>query len=66
MSNTPRTWVKSSYSSGDGGQCLEWAPADAITGSVPVRDSKMPDGPELTPCTEAFAVFVSAVQRGEL
>ncbi|MGW8975114.1 DUF397 domain-containing protein [Streptomyces platensis] len=52
MSNTadlPVRWVKSSYSSGDGGQCIEWAPEHAVkTGDYLVRDSKDPHGPHLT------------------
>ncbi|MER6911273.1 DUF397 domain-containing protein [Streptomyces sp. NPDC000594] len=41
-------WIKSSHSSGDGGQCIEWAPAHATTtGTIPVRDSKHPHGPVL-------------------
>jgi Domain of unknown function (DUF397) len=37
-------WVKSSYSSGTGGQCVEVA---RIPGVVAVRDSKDPSGPIL-------------------
>lgn len=47
---TPQTypWVKSSYSSQDGGNCVEWSPAHACAhGTVPVRDSKAPAGPAL-------------------
>ncbi|MFG7946506.1 DUF397 domain-containing protein, partial [Streptomyces cacaoi] len=37
----PTRWVKSSYSSPEGGNCLEWSPASAAAnGPVPVRDSK--------------------------
>ncbi|MBH1935898.1 DUF397 domain-containing protein [Streptomyces sp. AV19] len=42
------TWAKSSYSQGNGGTCVEWAPAFISTGAIPVRDSKRPDGPALT------------------
>ncbi|MBV7254705.1 DUF397 domain-containing protein [Streptomyces sp. S-2] len=36
-------WTKSSYSSQDGGDCVEWAPSVALaTGTVPVRDGKAP------------------------
>lgn len=39
--NADHPWVKSSYSSQDGGNCVEWAPSAAVaTGTVPVRDSK--------------------------
>ncbi|WTW93711.1 DUF397 domain-containing protein [Streptomycetaceae bacterium NBC_01309] len=33
-----RTWRKSTYSNGDGGQCVEVA--EGFPGIVPVRDSK--------------------------
>ncbi|WP_338781685.1 DUF397 domain-containing protein [Streptomyces sp. DG1A-41] len=51
MSNTRpgESWVKSTYSGGEGGQCLEWLPTQAAaSGVVPVRDSKAPGGPILT------------------
>lgn len=35
-------WRKSSYSSGQGGECVELAPVGAV------RDSKNPTGPVLT------------------
>ncbi|MEV1049119.1 DUF397 domain-containing protein [Streptomyces sp. NPDC049916] len=59
-------WVKSSYS-GNGGSCVEWAPATApTTGTVPVRDSKNPDGPVLTLPATAFSAFIAGVRAGEL
>ncbi len=66
MSSTPIEWVKSSYSNGDGGNCIEWAPTAAVTtGVVPVRDSKDPAGPALFFPSDAFASFVRAVRAGE-
>ncbi|ALO08339.1 hypothetical protein AQF52_2745 [Streptomyces venezuelae] len=38
-------WRKSSYSDGDGGNCVEVL--DDVPGVVPVRDSKNPTGPAL-------------------
>ncbi|MGW6861197.1 DUF397 domain-containing protein [Streptomyces xanthophaeus] len=38
------SWIKSSYSSGDGDQCVEVAHGPA---QVHVRDSKVQDGPVL-------------------
>ncbi|MFW6718752.1 DUF397 domain-containing protein [Streptomyces sp. MAR4 CNY-716] len=68
MSITPdlsgTNWVKSSYSNGNGGDCVEWAPDFAATGIVPVRDSKDPDGPALTFTTDAWAAFISDVKTG--
>jgi hypothetical protein len=48
-------WRKASYSSSNGGNCIEVATADH---TVAVRDSKDPDGPRLAfrACTwQAFA-----------
>jgi hypothetical protein len=60
-------WVKSTYSNGEGGACLEWAPAYAATsGVVPVRDSKDHHGPVLRFRPAVFSSFVRAVQCGEL
>ncbi|MEV0747674.1 DUF397 domain-containing protein [Streptomyces sp. NPDC050273] len=39
------TWRRSTYSVGDGGDCLEVL--DGVTEIVPVRDSKVTDGPAL-------------------
>jgi len=61
---TSAPWHKSSHSSGDGGNCIEAAPA-FIPGAVPVRDSKDPQGPALVFGADAFAAFITAVKRGE-
>ncbi|MFE9428162.1 DUF397 domain-containing protein [Kitasatospora sp. NPDC006697] len=58
-------WVKSSYSSNGGAQCIEWAPRAATTGAVPVRDSKDPHGPSLVFTSTAFTAFVAGVKSGE-
>ncbi|SEE02081.1 protein of unknown function [Streptomyces sp. 2224.1] len=65
---TPLThpWVKSSYSSQDGGDCVEWSPAHASAhGTVPVRDSKTPNGPALTFEPAAWSAFVTGIQAGD-
>ncbi|WP_405800203.1 DUF397 domain-containing protein [Streptomyces sp. NBC_01506] len=60
-------WVKSTYSNGDGGACVEWAPAHVVTsGVVPVRDSKNPAGPALAVAPAAFAAFVDALREDRL
>ncbi|WP_059009953.1 DUF397 domain-containing protein [Streptomyces specialis] len=60
-------WTKSTYSSGTGGQCVEWAQnLAAATGVVPVRDSKAPQGPVLAFTTNGWSGFVSAVMSGDL
>nr|WTB05366.1 DUF397 domain-containing protein [Streptomyces antimycoticus] len=59
-------WVKSSYSNGNEGECVEFAPEIATTaGVVPVRDSKRPAGPALVFPVEAWTLFTSAVRSGE-
>ncbi|MEU5166153.1 MULTISPECIES: DUF397 domain-containing protein [Streptomyces] len=55
------TWHKSSYSGGDGGNCLEVA--EGSPGLVPVRDSKTADGPALMFRTAAWAAFVTGLKR---
>ncbi|MEV7088700.1 DUF397 domain-containing protein [Streptomyces sp. NPDC093085] len=57
-------WMKSTYSDSNGGDCLEWAPAHAASGTVPVRDSKNPHGPVLGLPVGSFAVFVAGVKAG--
>ncbi|GAA3187107.1 MULTISPECIES: DUF397 domain-containing protein [Streptomyces] len=55
-------WVKSSYSN-NGGSCVEWAPEyAAATGEVLVRDSKVPDGPNLTLTADAWAGLVAVAK----
>lgn len=49
------TWLKSSYSDTEGGQCVEVA---AGTGVVHVRDSKAVAGPVIRVSREAWAGFV--------
>ncbi|MER0240801.1 DUF397 domain-containing protein [Streptomyces sp. HSW2009] len=59
-------WIKSSYSGSNEGQCIEWAPAQvAATGTVPVRDSKDPQGPALAFGTTAWTAFVAGVKAGD-
>ncbi|MEV7283853.1 DUF397 domain-containing protein [Streptomyces sp. NPDC093252] len=58
---TPR-WFKSSYSD-NGGNCVEVAAnLAAISGVVPIRDSKNPTGPTLTLPVNAFALFVADIK----
>jgi hypothetical protein len=59
-------WFKSSYSS-NGGTCVEVAVnLIASHGVVPVRDSKIPSGPQLTVSADAFASFVNSVKARRL
>ncbi|MCZ2525427.1 DUF397 domain-containing protein [Streptomyces sp. HB2AG] len=50
------TWFKSSYSGGDGGECVE---VDATPGAVRVRDSKDREGGTLAFSPEAWTAFVA-------
>ncbi|WP_030837075.1 DUF397 domain-containing protein [Streptomyces sp. NRRL S-475] len=50
-------WRKSSYSSDQGGQCLEVAETPEAT--VAIRDSKTPAGPILTLDPAAFTSFIN-------
>ena len=53
-------WRKSSYSNGDGGNCVEVA--DGVPGAVvPVRDSKVPGGPVLLVGPAAWTEFIRTV-----
>ncbi|MFD7907233.1 DUF397 domain-containing protein [Kitasatospora sp. NPDC059747] len=59
-------WKKSTYSEGDGGNCIEAALNLAtVDGVVPVRDSKDRSGPELEISAAGWSAFVSAVRAGE-
>ncbi|MFE1149519.1 DUF397 domain-containing protein [Streptomyces albidoflavus] len=56
--------MKSSYSNGSGGDCVEWAPSVALaTGTVPVRDSKVPARPHIVVSFVAWQAFVNGVAR---
>lgn len=64
---TTYTWCKSSYSGAEGGNCIEWAPSHAVaTGTVPVRDSKVPTGPVMLLSTAAFAGLVAMAKEASL
>ncbi|MEV5371427.1 DUF397 domain-containing protein [Streptomyces albogriseolus] len=54
-------WFKSSYSSGEGGECVEVCLApDAVR----VRDSKRATGPVLSVDANAWSAFVKQAERG--
>ncbi|MGV9878043.1 DUF397 domain-containing protein [Streptomyces sp. NPDC003006] len=61
---TAAFWRKSSYSNQDGGACVEVS--DDFAAVVPVRDSKVSQGPVLVFPTAGWACFVSAVKDGQL
>ncbi|WKK21650.1 DUF397 domain-containing protein [Streptomyces olivoreticuli] len=60
-------WVKSSYSSGEGGMCVDWAPKVAAAGGiVPIRDSKNPAGPTLSLPPRAWSSFITALAEDRI
>lgn len=56
-------WRKSSYSNGEGAECIEVA--DGMPGAVPVRDSKNPHGPACVFSDAGWSAFLDAVKGGE-
>ncbi|GAA1701914.1 DUF397 domain-containing protein [Nonomuraea bangladeshensis] len=56
-------WRKSTYSSGNGGQCVEVAMN--LPEVVAVRDSKDPDGPKLLFTHDEWKAFIGGVMDGE-
>ncbi|MEU8342469.1 DUF397 domain-containing protein [Spirillospora sp. NPDC048832] len=63
MSNQDVHWRKSSYSGGEGGQCVQLAALDGLIG---IRDSKNPDHDHLTVRREALARLMAQIKAGEL
>lgn len=64
MDLTCAQWRKASYSSSNGGTCVEVA--SNLTGIVAVRDSKDPDGPVLTFTPNDWQTFAARVKTGTL
>ncbi len=56
-------WCKSTYSGGNGGNCVEVA--SNLPGIVAVRDSKDPDGPALVFTADEWRAFISGARAGE-
>ncbi|MFI8167838.1 DUF397 domain-containing protein [Streptomyces sp. NPDC085931] len=57
---TTAMWRKSSYSDGGASNCLEVA--DDYPDMIPVRDSKVPDGPVLVFGASPWASFLTFVR----
>ena len=57
MSGTALEWFKSSYSSGEGGACLEVAVLPT-TPTIHIRDSKLTASPHLTVTPSTWTAFV--------
>ncbi|MFF9643984.1 DUF397 domain-containing protein [Kitasatospora aureofaciens] len=60
--STNLTWVKSSYSGTEGGNCIEVASCPSV---IHVRDSKDKAGPTLTFSPEAWSAFVSFASEAQ-
>jgi len=56
-------WFKSSFSNGQGGECVEVA--TNLPGIVAVRHSKDPDGPKLVFTPDEWGAFVAGAAAGE-
>jgi Domain of unknown function (DUF397) len=56
-------WRKSSFSSSNGGNCVEVAMN--LPGIIAVRDSKNPDGPALLFTPDEWRAFITGVQASE-
>ncbi|CAL9478724.1 hypothetical protein SUDANB145_02980 [Streptomyces sp. enrichment culture] len=54
-------WAKSSYSAGNGGDCVEVASTDS---AVLIRDSKQPSETILSVGVDEWAAFVRMAARG--
>ena len=60
MDLTGVAWRKSSYSGGNGGDCVEVAQTRPT--AVAIRDSKDPNGPKLIFTPAAWAAFTTTVR----
>ncbi|MFH8984923.1 DUF397 domain-containing protein [Streptomyces varsoviensis] len=56
-------WRKSSYSNQEGGECVEVADGFPV---VPVRDSKVPNGPVLMVSPDAWVSFIAFASRSDV
>jgi hypothetical protein len=63
MDLTGAEWRKSSWSGGNGGDCVEVA--RNLLGVVAVRDSKDPDGPKLAFTPDEWRAFAAGIRGGE-
>jgi hypothetical protein len=59
MDMTRITWRKATYSSGNGGNCIE---VGTVGRAVAVRDSKDPDGAKLGFTPESWTAFTRALK----
>ena len=57
--STALQWVKSTYSSSEGGQCVEVATAPDV---IHIRDSKHPEGTALQVSPTTWTTFTTALK----
>ncbi len=57
-------WHKSTFSNGNGGNCVEVA--RNLPEIVAVRDSKYPEGPKLTVLPETWEAFTRRIKSGDV
>ena len=57
-------WHKSTFSNGNGGNCVEVA--RNLPDIVAVRDSKDPEGPKLTASPETWEAFTRRIKSDDL
>ncbi|MFD0855628.1 DUF397 domain-containing protein [Actinomadura adrarensis] len=60
MDLTKAVWRKSSYTTSNGGECVE---VTSVPGTVAVRDSKNPEGPKLLVSRRAFAALLAELKQ---
>ena len=63
MNLSPISWRKSTYSTGNGDNCVEVA--RDLSALIVVRDSKNPEGPVLTFSPSAWRRFVGGIKSGD-
>ncbi|MEU7604638.1 DUF397 domain-containing protein [Streptomyces sp. NPDC040724] len=63
MNITDLAWFKSSYSGGEGGECVEVA---ACPAAVHVRDSKVTAGPHLSVAPASWNAFLYGITAARL
>jgi Domain of unknown function (DUF397) len=61
--NENLAWIKSTYSTSQGSECVEIA--SLADGGRAVRDSKDPDGPVLRFTADEWRTFIRRVKAGE-
>ncbi|MGW5445861.1 DUF397 domain-containing protein [Streptomyces asiaticus] len=58
MTLKPNEWIKSSYSASNSNDCVEVATTPARD-TIHIRDSKSPNGPQLTVTPTVWTAFVT-------